>query len=207
MSQSQNYPGSIPARAGEPPRRARRRGRHGVYPRACGGTLVILACIGAFAGLSPRVRGNPNRFCRTSRSRRSIPARAGEPPSYGAGGSISWVYPRACGGTQLGEPDGIRPDGSIPARAGEPKCPQTRLNSFKVYPRACGGTSPREMRRNPFKGLSPRVRGNLSPRPKSRCHRRSIPARAGEPHPPSVLSSAFRVYPRACGGTRSHPRQ
>ena len=50
-------------------------------------------------------------------------------------------------------------------------------------------------------GLSPRVRGNQTPRYPGRLPRRSIPACAGEPgqfHRPSCLS---RVYPRVCGGT------
>ena len=71
---------------------------------------------------------------------RSIPARAGEPLSGTLSIVVTWVYPRACGGT-LGKPaDAIRKEGlsprvrgnrdpgfysegilrSIPARAGEP---------------------------------------------------------------------------------------
>ena len=73
-----------------------------VYPRACGGTssepsrcwLVLVAGLSPRVrgnqfrlamrrpmarGLSPRVRGNPERPSRPEHSRRSIPARAGEP--------------------------------------------------------------------------------------------------------------------------------
>ena len=33
-----------------------------VYPRVCGGTDSVNACVAESAGLSPRVRGNPGRF-------------------------------------------------------------------------------------------------------------------------------------------------
>ena len=50
--------GSIPARAGEPDCDVRPDARRGVYPRACGGTVVGLVGASLMAGLSPRVRGN-----------------------------------------------------------------------------------------------------------------------------------------------------
>ena len=50
-------------------------------------------------------------------------------------------------------------------------------------------------------GLSPRVRGNLSPRATRSPRSRSIPARAGEPLEKERLGRPLRVYPRACGGT------
>ena len=139
------FPGSIPARAGEPGS-----GRHvaevnGVYPRACGGTLVAIVglIVGLFAvqGLSPRVRGNHHREIAEALTEGSIPARAGEPRSPSPSGAQRGVYPRACGGTgDRGDvnrcPWGLSPrvrgnqrsfvrlddiGGSIPARAGEPR--------------------------------------------------------------------------------------
>ena len=50
--------GSIPARAGEPGRPPPRRRPGRVYPRACGGTVVLGAYVHKYYGLSPRVRGN-----------------------------------------------------------------------------------------------------------------------------------------------------
>ncbi len=70
---------SIPASAGEPlyatcgrrraavyprecggtSRSLRSRLRNTVYPRECGGTDLMFSVFGTFAGLSPRVRGNP----------------------------------------------------------------------------------------------------------------------------------------------------
>ena len=54
-------------------------------------------------------------------------------------------------------------------------------------------------------GLSPRVRGNRPQRGQVEHVGRSIPARAGEPVNMESRGSDKRVYPRACGGTRSVP--
>ena len=50
-------------------------------------------------------------------------------------------------------------------------------------------------------GLSPRVRGNLPAGRRRRFPLRSIPACAGEPAPEPLVSAAYKVYPRVCGGT------
>ena len=70
---------SIPARAGEPKAFRIARVDDVVYPRACGGTHILLHSVKLGKGLSPRVRGN--RSCASSLLTigRSIPARAGEP--------------------------------------------------------------------------------------------------------------------------------
>ena len=53
-------PGSIPACAGEPIWKMRKRWVRGVYPRVCGGTTRGECMPRRKKGLSPRVRGNPN---------------------------------------------------------------------------------------------------------------------------------------------------
>ena len=70
---------SIPACAGEPIPRDWQRGSAAVYPRVCGGTYADRYTDGDFAGLSPRVRGNPSRLAQPTASAGSIPACAGEP--------------------------------------------------------------------------------------------------------------------------------
>ena len=177
-------PGSIPARAGEPDQRWRRRPLRRVYPRACGGTIGCSSDTAMRPGLSPRVRGNRRWALKLPRRVGSIPARAGEPLRPLPMCPLPTVYPRACGGTgrPLEHPryrTGLSPrvrgnrfvdcpyrngDGSIPARAGEPArryrwCPMPR-----VYPRACGGTGGSISPSPPINGLSPRVRGNRGPR-------------------------------------------
>ena len=213
--------GSIPARAGEPNLRCRRRWSTRVYPRACGGTEPALSSTLEYAGLSPRVRGNHIEASARELLLRSIPARAGEPYMAFLFLAMNAVYPRACGGTSVmiapcNPSAGLSPRvrgnqeqrnrrgrsrGSIPARAGEPTMIASRSRTCRVYPRACGGTTTSHSRKPVFSGLSPRVRGN---RGRSRIdvgRAGSIPARAGEPRAPIDARSRRRLYPRACGGT------
>ena len=151
---------SIPARAGEPVLPCCTRPRWTVYPRACGGTFIVVVSHVGEAGLSPRVRGNPPPARARMTTLGSIPARAGEPGSCRRNRLRCGVYPRACGGTSVkartgGYRWGLSPrvrgnhdEGrdrnvqgrSIPARAGEPHQHQHRERIWKVYPRACGGT-------------------------------------------------------------------
>ncbi len=172
--------GSIPARAGEPPTSAPAAAPSRVYPRACGGTVDGDPRPVARSGLSPRVRGNRPWVPKCRVSRRSIPARAGEPVRVLKITKCSGVYPRACGGTirtaaALATGQGLSPRvrgnrtterlragqmGSIPARAGEPTGAARSHAAGRVYPRACGGTSSRSVPPRRFLGLSPRVRGN-----------------------------------------------
>ena len=192
---------SIPARAGEPPRTGRLTGQAGVYPRACGGTGRPPLKTWLNLGLSPRVRGNPLPPAGIPQSRRSIPARAGEPVSGGCWVSACQVYPRACGGTPPSQDcerlskglsprvrGNLRPrlrggqqGRSIPARAGEPSRSFTVRSKYPVYPRACGGTPDITFGVEDYEGLSPRVRG--------------------EPIASLAVRWVVKVYPRACGGT------
>ena len=70
----------------------------------------------------------------------------------------------------------------------------------------CGGTAVFSRVAGFSLGLSPRVRGNLSWRWWCGGCGRSIPACAGEPNPLSVVSDAYWVYPRVCGGTAAITR-
>ena len=213
--------GSIPARAGEPGQRGPRHHRAGVYPRACGGTTHVPHTPAPGIGLSPRVRGNQREKRYQEAKRRSIPARAGEPTREAIPGGQAKVYPRACGGTPMGQyPDvsdtGLSPrvrgnrqtvlrfkesPRSIPARAGEPWPPVLPCCLSPVYPRACGGTLDKRGKRGNVDGLSPRVRGNHRQASPLQTRVRSIPARAGEPTANSSPTDNDWVYPRACGGT------
>ena len=71
--------GSIPACAGEPGAENRTRCLCEVYPRVCGGTSSSTMQSRHFAGLSPRVRGNPHPGAVRRVGGGSIPACAGEP--------------------------------------------------------------------------------------------------------------------------------
>ena len=71
---------SIPACAGEPRSPRSHAGRHGVYPRVCGGATSLPLPCDWLRGLSPRVRGSPGIPVSLAGWRGSIPACAGEPP-------------------------------------------------------------------------------------------------------------------------------
>ena len=90
---------SIPACAGEPIASAHLYVVDRVYPRVCGGTISARCSGDSRRGLSPRVRGNLQLFCRPAEKIRSIPACAGEPVIHTVKQANGAVYPRVCGGT------------------------------------------------------------------------------------------------------------
>ena len=65
----------------------------------------------------------------------------------------------------------------------------------------CGGTVSSSTHDMCRRGLSPRVRGNLTATLTARQWTRSIPACAGEPIARRDRDYAASVYPRVCGGT------
>ena len=215
---------SIPACAGEPLWYVERESDSTVYPRVCGGTQFSGSALTSPIGLSPRVRGNRDAHCRRQSGGRSIPACAGEPLGCWNEPRVQRVYPRVCGGTITGFPCGYPERGlsprvrgnrgrrlgtesgwrSIPACAGEPSASSSSARVRRVYPRVCGGTTVAGSSTTPPKGLSPRVRGNRARGGPRRRDPGSIPACAGEPHPSTTAQTAAWVYPRVCGGTRSH---
>ena len=214
---------SIPACAGEPPQYQQPPQDSRVYPRVCGGTGTGDTPVGGKAGLSPRVRGNLVGFGHIGQASGSIPACAGEPPPDSTIPAPGPVYPRVCGGTLPASRNaqslpGLSPRvrgnhevciavanlvGSIPACAGEPNKRMARHYARRVYPRVCGGTASLcdvTLRNG---GLSPRVRGNREKMNYAFVLARSIPACAGEPRCSGARPTAWRVYPRVCGGTVS----
>ncbi len=213
--------GPIPARAGQPVMAPPVAMTMKAYPRACGATHHRGNQRAQQRGLSPRVRGNPcnnpGYYCPQG----PIPARAGQPAARQPSPRRPGAYPRACGATRhrclfLQQLEGLSPRvrgnrgdvalgqgavGPIPARAGQPLPGGRGRCRSKAYPRACGATQVMLNRTSPMVGLSPRVRGNLSP---TRCgfsRRGPIPARAGQPAKSTHGGVPVRAYPRACGAT------
>ena len=192
---------SIPAWAGKPRHYPAPNHVAAVYPRVGGETVSGRSSIFSQTGLSPRGRGNRLPVHPFPNVGGSIPAWAGKPPHGACWRTCPTVYPRVGGETaslaylrRLSR--GLSPRGrgnryaksmdtmnkwSIPAWAGKP-WPELRIpTSSRVYPRV-GGETPR---RHPFeqidRGLSPRGRGNLRPRPAGDSGAGSIPAWAGKP--------------------------
>ena len=178
-------PGSIPARAGEPPQMPIRKPclAIAVYPRACGGTPGVAASADGDGSIPARAPRRRLRFLRRSLS----PRVRGNLAIAGVLNACIGLSPRVRGNRtqevavmfQLS----LR---SIPARAGEPPCSVgVGYAGLRVYPRACGGTIGLGACAGIVlygTGLSPRVRGNPGI---------------------SAIGPAWaaRVYPRACGGT------
>ena len=191
----------------------------------CGGTSDYAGDLLLWAGLSPRVRGNPGWTRHYAGLRGSIPACAGEPPWPATPTPPAQVYPRVCGGTRRSlrydrDADGLSPRvrgnpgigvlalinrRSIPACAGEPLRRRLGRPARWVYPRVCGGTFTTKKRQPNGVGLSPRVRGNPDTPGQLARYLRSIPACAGEPCPGRRCPYGRRVYPRVCGGTGHRP--
>ena len=69
----------------------------------------------------------------------------------------------------------------------------------------CGGTDRQCLERRVFRGLSPRVRGNLSCGHSRPIRSGTIPACAGEPRSDRSSPRLSRDYPRVCGGTSGSP--
>ena len=174
-------PGPIPARAGQPDKKSAMESHAGAYPRACGATALILLIHVIFAGLSPRVRGNPLDDGKTYDSTGPIPARAGQPLPALLTYDCDRAYPRACGATG--------------------RCAQASAGRW-AYPRACGATSPGGEPGVHDPGLSPRVRGNQGYVVGHYAILGPIPARAGQPEADAARTRCPWAYPRACGATR-----
>ena len=90
-------PGSIPARAGNPPCISGALHAIRVHPRACGESAARDLAARSVAGPSPRVRGILRVAEPPDRAARSIPARAGNPTGARTAASNLRVHPRACG--------------------------------------------------------------------------------------------------------------
>ena len=173
--------GSIPACAGEPPSTGTPTGGAWVYPRVCGGTVTVLGDGTIFAGLSPRVRGNPPGRRTKPTRKRSIPACAGEPLLWLRMVLSLRVYPRVCGGTRAGCCNTIFVQGLSPRVRGNRSRYDVSPWGLWVYPRVCGGTFRSGNTIGAGVGLSPRVRGNPNVCSDLEARRGSIPACAGEP--------------------------
>ena len=153
-----------------------------VYPRVCGGTRPGPSEPTLLTGLSPRVRGNRIPTFASCVVSGSIPACAGEPATPRHPDESITVYPRVCGGTQLGAYLVLVEDGLSPRVRGNLIQAGLDAASKTVYPRVCGG--------------------NLESCKANSPARWSIPACAGEPMVGGSRPRSRQVYPRVCGGTR-----
>ena len=190
-----------------------------VHPRASGERSGPQFAAPFVNGSSPRERGTPESGFSHARSRRFIPARAGNAPLRGVSIPYHPVHPRASGeraftrcfhslssgssprerGTPLERPVVPPVARFIPARAGNAETPVRLRSLTAVHPRASGERLATVYRTDLHAGSSPRERGTLRKWTTSPASSRFIPARAGNAHHPSRSNSRRSVHPRASG--------
>ena len=170
-------------------------------------------------GSSPRLRGTWFTPGKGRRSRRFIPAPAGNITPGKPASAPTPVHPRACGEHLTANWPARRLGGSsprlrgtsclarwlaccwrfIPAPAGNISVRFVAPGSVPVHPRACGEHVLRsQASQNPI-GSSPRLRGTSLVVPRYIDRMRFIPAPAGNMRYKSMSSWHIPVHPRACG--------
>ena len=195
--------GSIPAWAGKPHHRHSCSEDRRVYPRVGGETTSPIDSTADTSGLSPRGRGNRPGPHLGQPARGSIPAWAGKPrPRRRQHQAALGLSPRGRG-NRSSRPGCCRPSRSIPAWAGKPASLGGDRAAVQVYPRVGGETVTIRTGAGTGSGLSPRGRGNHSPRADDPSRRRSIPAWAGKPGRTCGPARVVKVYPRVGGETRA----
>ncbi len=209
----------IPAHAGNTIQAAYAKSKTAVHPRACGEHGGLERRREFDFGSSPRMRGTRNSSRALQRSRRFIPAHAGNTCLICFVRFSSSVHPRACGEHPMALPAATERHGSsprmrgtrhflahvharprfIPAHAGNTHLRLLLVSSMAVHPRACGEHGRKQLLVFAQHGSSPRMRGT---RPVTRLPRlieRFIPAHAGNTLLKQAESGIDPVHPRACG--------
>ena len=139
------------------------------------------------AGSSPRVRGTPvfpAVFCRYLRF---IPARAGNMRCLESSAERFPVHPRACGEHKPDLYDEPREAGSSPRVRGTRRRAMSGGSDPRFIPARAGNTRRRRWR-NPWRGSSPRVRGDTLVMLRGRLPRTGSSPRVRE-HPPTPDST------------------
>ena len=175
------------------------------------------------SGSSPRLRGTPKLAPQRRRSRRIIPALAGNTLTGKLYCTRCGDHPRACGEhrrsssplmSSLGSSPRLRGTrhaghlrvvaaGIIPALAGNTSWRSSTRPSPRDHPRACGEHSYAWRASSSSLGSSPRLRGTRGRRLVHRDAEGIIPALAGNTRSTAAASAHGRDHPRACGEHRS----
>ena len=137
---------SIPAYAGDPMAIPTLMTRRKVYPRLRGGSTSPKCLCRGIQGLSPPTRGIPHHALPRRRSRRSIPAYAGDPPAPSTVSLSLTVYPRLRGGSlSIGASKDSASGLSPPTRGIHDEKTQELLDERSI-PAYAGDPSPRLFR-------------------------------------------------------------
>ena len=165
------------------------------------------------------MRGKPRLERDDSRTRRIIPAHAGQTWVWIRFFQTTTDHPRACGANEQdtdSDPDRIgssprmrgkrrRQDAHasllriIPAHAGQTSLLMMLMLPPPDHPRACGANVTVDGGGQPVAGSSPRMRGKLTANAVIRLTMRIIPAHAGQTWRADASTTACPDHPRACG--------
>ena len=191
----------IPAHAGQTTSRSRSRCPRSDHPRACGANPVLGDFRGRDDGSSPRMRGKRTEEWGRHRSRRIIPAHAGQTLRCTRASGATSDHPRACGANYGSNSTFQSFSGSSPRMRGKrsPSCLAASRPDSPDHPRACGANSFTPAFNWPSTGSSPRMRGKLICRFCRRCRMRIIPAHAGQTTRTTSCPARYPDHPRACG--------
>ncbi len=170
-------------------------------------------------GSSPRMRGKRPQNSRRIRTRRIIPAHAGQTCGRRGRCRLRPDHPRACGANTWYAGFGTRFTGSsprmrgklvhratrrlsdriIPAHAGQTTQARRRTLSLSDHPRACGANLQPGREGEADAGSSPRMRGKPVGFTRMSAADRIIPAHAGQTGPRLHRGACRPDHPRACG--------
>ena len=114
--------------------------------------------------------------------------------------AVEGLSPRVRGNRRRSGRD-VRAGGSIPACTGKPSSSTNLRVYYWVYPRVYGETAPSPSASVAYRGLSPRVRGNLLQADDAVHRCGSIPACTGKPRTALRMAMSCKVYPRVYGET------
>ena len=191
----------IPAHAGQTTSRSRSRCPRSDHPRACGANPVLGDFRGRDDGSSPRMRGKRTEEWGRHRSRRIIPAHAGQTTSGLPGSVTSSDHPRACGANVEMHASLGSHVGSSPRMRGKLRQQLHVPELFRIIPAHAGQTVsivPRSFASR-FAGSSPRMRGKLTTTGTIALLKLIIPAHAGQTPSRRPSTGPAPDHPRACG--------
>ncbi len=211
----------IPAHAGQTGRR-RSTGRSSPdHPRACGANQIQHGACSARHGSSPRMRGKLMKRGSLKRSRRIIPAHAGQTHRV-RGGVVEFAdHPRACGANmpwsirnaaRVGSSPRMRGKRRargrprhhtriIPAHAGQTRVVFDCAMVGPDHPRACGANADSLFDASAVCGSSPRMRGKRLCGSLTPGLVRIIPAHAGQTKSGVRSCRPMRIIPAHAGQT------
>ena len=189
----------IPARAGNTTSSPASPAATAVHPRSRGEHPNGRLSLEGSAGSSPLARGTPRPSSPTPRTRRFIPARAGNTTGSAGGPCRAAVHPRSRG--EHGAPDAGTHEvpGSSPLARGTPGPGGVGRRPVAVHPRSRGEHEPAPAGLRGSGGSSPLARGTHPRGPQPIRSSRFIPARAGNTIGRVTRHGGPAVHPRSRG--------